>query len=640
MRYFFTIFFFFLSGYIFAQTDFIFNGRNVNIDSVFYKRGNAILHYSENIDSAIFANKHPVQRSTLIYIKAVKRSNEGKWEESNQLLKFCMNHPDSLNDLARLKIQFFYGYNLHSMGKTFEGLQYMSRADSLAEVSRNPSVILNIKTFYAEVNRTMGRLDRAKEILDGGKKYFNEAAFSAQLGFTMGRITTLNQLAVQDKNIFLAERANSIADSLLRDPRLEKIDPLVYGVLLAEKGSSLSILKNHLQAIEFFLKAKTKLAVIYPAGAFNQDINLFHEYYNLKDYQKIIKQGEMILPQFEIFKELEGRRIEIYQRLSDAYEESGNYKMALHYTHLLITLKEKNDQLKYSKDLAELDEKYKNSMIEEEMRIANIEKAASDKNAEEKANLLRYTIFACIVFATLLIIAIVLAFQFNLAKKRIVQQSRDLEMKNIELDKAIKEKDFLFKELHHRVKNNIQLIISFMKLQYKYSASGNIETFIKEIESKMNAMSLVHEKLYVGNTHENIDLKDYLEDISGYILDSITNIENIPEVNITGESARINIDAAIPVGLIVNEVITNSIKHAGGGNREPEINLHLHSENNTLILQIGDNGVGFPQGFDPEKTASLGTKAILLLAKQIHANISWKNNNGAQWELLIPLNKL
>jgi len=641
MRYFLSLLFLFASGYLFAQTDFIFNDRNVNVDSVFYKRSNAMSHYNDNIDSAILACKHPVQRSTLIYIKAVKKSNEGKWDESNQLLKFCMTHSDSLNDLVRLKVEFFYGYNLHAMGKTYEGLQYMSTADSLAEATGNESIILNIKSFYAEVNRGMGRFDRAKEILDGGTKYFKKASWSAQLGYTMGCVTTLNQLAVEDKNPSLAERANSMADSILMDQRLEKGDPLVYGALLAEKGSSLSILKRHNEAIEFFLKAKTKLSTIYPAGAFNQEINLFHEYFNLKDYKRIIQQGEMILPLFEVFKELYGRRIEIYQRLSDAYEETGNYKMALHYTHMLVNIKEKNDQLKYSKDLAELDEKYKNSKIEEEVRIAKIEKKVSDINALKSSMLLKYTVFACIVFVVLLIIAIVLAFQFNLAKRRIVGQAKDLESKNFQLDKAIIEKDFLFKELHHRVKNNIQLIISFMKLQYKYSSSGNLETFIMGIESKMNAMALVHEKLYVGNNHENIDLKDYLVDVSGYILDSITNIENVPEVNITGQSVRIKIDAAIPLGLIINEIITNSIKHSGiQEQNESEINLHLENAHGFLVLRVGDNGKGFPNDFDPEKTSSLGTKAILLLAKQIHANISWKNNNGAQWELSIPLNKL
>jgi len=130
-------------------------------------------------------------------------------------------------------------------------------------------------------------------------------------------------------------------------------------------------------------------------------------------------------------------------------------------------------------------------------------------------------------------------------------------------------------------------------------------------------------------------------DVSGYILDSITNIENVPEVNITGQSVRIKIDAAIPLGLIINEIITNSIKHSGiQEQNESEINLHLENAHGFLVLRVGDNGKGFPNDFDPEKTSSLGTKAILLLAKQIHANISWKNNNGAQWELSIPLNKL
>jgi two-component sensor histidine kinase len=640
MRYYITFFLLFVSTSALPQTDFIFNGRNVNVDSVFFKRSNALYHYDQNIDSAIFETKANVSRVTLIYIKAIKLFSDNKWKESNQLLKFCLAHTDSLNELAKLKIEIYYGYNLVLLGNVPQGMKYMSRVDSTAENYGNATLILNIKNFYAEANRSIGRLDRAQEILESGIKYFDEANWTAQLGFTLSMVTTLNQLAVDKKDPSLAARANSITDPILDDPRLRNVDQMLFGSMLAEKGASLSILKQHTEAIAFFVRAQEIFGPVFPAGAFNQEINIFHEYYNLKEYKVLIKLGEEILPKFDQFKELNGRKIEIYQRLSDAYEETGNYKQALHYTHLLIIEKETADQIRYSKDLADLDEKYQNSKIEEEVRIANIEKKISDKNALEQADLLRYAIVACIIFATLLVIAIVLAFQFNLAKKRIVQQAKDLENKNLELDKAMREKDFLFKELHHRVKNNIQLIISFMKLQYKYSASGNIENFIQDIESKMNAMALVHEKLYIGNTHESIDLKDYLEDISGYILDSLANIENVPDVNISGESVRIHIDAAIPVGLIVNEVITNSIKHSGNEHDEPEINLNLRLNDGMLVLQIGDNGKGFPAGFDPEKTNSLGTKAILLLAKQIHANISWKNNKGAQWELSIPLNKL
>src|SRR5690349_7491523 len=105
MRYFLTIFLWITAGFLLAQTDFSFNGRNVNIDSVFFKRSNALYHYNDNIDSAIFKAKDNPQRITLIYIKAIKLFSENKWKESNQLLKFCIAHTDSLNALARLKIE-------------------------------------------------------------------------------------------------------------------------------------------------------------------------------------------------------------------------------------------------------------------------------------------------------------------------------------------------------------------------------------------------------------------------------------------------------------------------------------------------------------------------------------------------------
>ncbi len=638
MRYTCTIIFLILSAYVHAQGSFIFNKKNVNIDSVFLSGSYALSLYNNHIDSAIFATKQSIPRTTLVYIKALKFLTEDKPVESNRLLTYCMMHIDSMSSIARLKIYFSTGINLISMNETYEGLQYMSRADSLAEICGNPNVALHIKGYYAEVNRNIGKLDRSKEILESGMRFLKDGTWRLRVNFLWGYITTFNQLAVEKKDISWASRANSITDTLLNNPQLAE-DPSLYASLLAEKGSSLSILKKHHEAISFFQRAQVLLIDIYPAGAFNQDINLFHEYYNLQDYKKIIEYGEKILLQFDEFDELSGRKIEIHQRLSDAYEETGNYQKALHHTHILITEKERSDQLKYSKDLAELEEKYKASQKDEQIRIAGIQKEASEKEARSKEKQLSYTILACIVFGSLLVIALVLALLFNLAKKRILQQAKDLEIKNGLLDTAVKEKDFLFKELHHRVKNNIQLIISFMKLQYKYSSTTPLEVFIREIENKMNAMALVHEKLYKGNTQEYIELKEYVEDIVGYILDSITHTDNVPEINMQGGDTKIFIDKAIPVGLIINEIVTNSIKHGYTSKQEGrEINIMIDTRDKNLCLTIQDNGKGFPSNFDPEKTTSLGTKAILLLAKQIHAHISWSNNGGAQWQLVIPLN--
>jgi two-component sensor histidine kinase len=270
--------------------------------------------------------------------------------------------------------------------------------------------------------------------------------------------------------------------------------------------------------------------------------------------------------------------------------------------------------------------------------LARIQNQASKKEAQEKAKLFKYTAIVSIVFGMLLIIAIVFSIQFNLAKKRISQQARDLEDKNIELDKVISEKEFLFKELHHRVKNNIQLIISFMKLQYKFSSGIPLGEFIKEIESKMHAMALVHEKLYKEGTKEQIELKSYIQDVVDYMQGAISNHQFLPEITVKGDEVNIPIDKAISIGLIINEAITNSMKHGfNHPHKDVLLDVVLTRTNGSLELVVKDNGSGFPSGFDPEKSKSLGTKAIVLLSQQIMANVSWQNNPGAQWKLLIPL---
>jgi two-component sensor histidine kinase len=150
---------------------------------------------------------------------------------------------------------------------------------------------------------------------------------------------------------------------------------------------------------------------------------------------------------------------------------------------------------------------------------------------------------------------------------------------------------------------------------------------------KLNAMAMVHEMLYREQTNELVDLLQYLQNLGESIIGtaSVIDVDFLCE----GETALLPIDKAIPIGLTVNEIIFNSLKHTN--QEELTIRIILIKIDNRLLIEINDNGEGFKTDFDPSTNNSLGVKAIQLLMEQIGGTTEWKNDNGARWFLKIPL---
>jgi hypothetical protein len=230
------------SAILYGQKNFFIHNKIVFVDSVFLKGAYAARYYHNSIDSLVLKTNNQEEKAALIYIKALKLTEEGKLAESVGILKFALQHLDSLSNLAKARLHFRIGINLSFMDKTLEGLQYLSKADSIALKYGNPDLILRVKGGYAEINRNIGRLDRSLEIIQSGLPYVHKTTNGNQLEFLLGYITTCNQLSVRDQDPALAFKANSITDSLLNNIRVFD-DLSVYAYLLAEKGSSLSILK-------------------------------------------------------------------------------------------------------------------------------------------------------------------------------------------------------------------------------------------------------------------------------------------------------------------------------------------------------------------------------------------------------------
>ncbi len=199
---------------------------------------------------------------------------------------------------------------------------------------------------------------------------------------------------------------------------------------------------------------------------------------------------------------------------------------------------------------------------------------------------------------------------------------------------SLKEKEQLLKEIHHRVKNNMQIISSLLNLQSDNTVDENILNLLRESRNRINSMALVHEMLYKSNDLSKIGLKVYIESLSVSIYQSYvmpqSDIEIIYDIE---DEIYFDIDKMIPLGLILNEIISNSLKHAFPY-KKGIINISLKPEKNKYTLVVSDNGIGFKNDFNIETDSQLGIQLIYMLSEQLGGKLKIEMENGVAYHIV------
>ncbi len=200
---------------------------------------------------------------------------------------------------------------------------------------------------------------------------------------------------------------------------------------------------------------------------------------------------------------------------------------------------------------------------------------------------------------------------------------------------ALRDKEVLLRELYHRTKNNMQVISSMLNLKAATLHDKKMIEILEDMGNRIKTMAIVHQKLYQSQNLSSVDLKEYIKDISILLINSYSVESEKIKLNLNLESIFVAIDTAIPCGLIVNEVITNSLKHAFPGDKEGEINIRLFRLNENLIeLEISDNGVGIPEEYDIEAGNTLGIQVFKSIAEeQMNGEIQFDTTNGVKFNI-------
>jgi two-component sensor histidine kinase len=211
-----------------------------------------------------------------------------------------------------------------------------------------------------------------------------------------------------------------------------------------------------------------------------------------------------------------------------------------------------------------------------------------------------------------------------------------LQREAAKTESSLQEKELLLREIHHRVKNNLQVISSLLSLQSRYRKDEQAIAMAQESQNRIKVMALIHEKLYRSKDFANVEFNDYIKNLVNDLFVSYKVSTSRISLKMDIGNISLGIDTAIPTGLIVNELVTNCLKYAFKPDKDGEIRISLRLlDSGEKELIVSDNGIGLPDGLDIKKAESLGLKMITnLTERSLHGKVNINKDNGTEFRIV------
>jgi two-component system, sensor histidine kinase PdtaS len=470
------------------------------------------------------------------------------------------------------------GWAFQDQKKFSVALGYLNTADSINQLLPLSNISLNIANNYGMLYRDIGLYDKAKEHLEKGIQQSNGTEYRGL------QITLINSLAsVYAKEGQIDKAITLQKEALVKSREIKNVLrelQTLYGLARTydkEPNNAIAYLEEAIQLSE-------------QKGLYNQEIRY------LRAIVPLYKKKGDINNAFS--------RLERLQLLSDSFY----YK-------------------KLSKNIASLKAEYELSQTNARVKELNLLNKQRTIELQNSTLIKRFTIAGILV---LLVVCFLLGYQY----RQIRRASIKIALKNCELEKLLGEKEWLMKEVHHRVKNNLQTIVSLLESQTVYLSNQDALLAIRESQNRVHTMSLLHQKLYQANNFASVDMHTYLTELINYLKDTYDLKQKI-RFSVSIPHLELDISQAIPLGLIINEAVTNSIKHAFPSQINKEIIISMKQlADGKVNLRIADNGVGFKDNFDIAESKSLGLKLIEGLSGDINAEFTLQRNHGVSIMLI------
>jgi two-component sensor histidine kinase len=552
------------------------------------------------------------------YIKTDKNLAE-------KYLKLILRKQDSIGFKHSLFAEYELSHICVVQSKFLDALQHANAA----LVSMNASGMTALKgTFNMRVGVAYFSLGKTEEAFAWYKKGLEDRTADTHIFWYKSLIYATSTLAL-DMN------QPQEALTLLNDV-VDEFPPMTSwekAQVLTTKGVLNQILNRYRLTEECylsFLALITEHPEINRLGEFNYDYSEIAKYYISKSNIKTARlfANQLMAANGTEYFETYSQK---YFLLSNLDSLSGNYKSALNNYRLYKLYYDSSKAIDQRKAFDELTIKYG-----AEQKDKNIQLLQKDKEIQG-AKLLQQTYTRnWILGAVALLLVIVGLLVYNGRLKQ--QTNKRIELQNTSLLHLLKEKDWLVKEIHHRVKNNLQTIMGLLGTQAGYQKNEVVANAITDSQRRIQSMSLIHQKLYQTDNLSAINMADYIHELVDSLKDSF-NTNNHIRFNLEIDAIEMDLAHCIPLGLILNEAITNSFKYAFPNNAAGIISISLkHASPNQIFLVINDNGAGLPSSFNINNTESMGMNLMRGLSEEIGAKFKIDSQNGTKMTVSFEYN--
>jgi two-component sensor histidine kinase len=484
------------------------------------------------------------------------------------------------NNLYKIacRTKFYIALNYEHAGNTDLAYQYLEESRKMCKKHQFYDLYSTLFIRYAQMHRYFGFEKKPKP------------------SEKRTRLEKLGLRASIDSAFYYVKKAIAYAEEYHNENDLND-GYVVLGILN-------SMTDNYTESSYYYLKSLPYWKKINNFGTIaNMYDNVSSNYLKDGKYQTALKYSDSALIHYKNMYDF--HKFHVSRRRSRIFKELGIMDSAYHYLQLAYDDRERKFSEAQLTTTKELEEKYQNDQKEETIKSKN------------KQMLLIGILLGVIVVASVLLI---------IQNRRINSRNKIINKQLAELSKTLEQKQVLLSELQHRVKNNLQHVISILEIQKESVDFNNIDELIRGNQNRIHSMALLHKKLNVSDNVNDVDLKRYVTELSELVKESYENSKKKIILNSKCDLEHISIEKALPLGLIITELVSNSMKHAFKKRSIGIITIEITKDQNLNKLYYSDNGIGFDFNITSDK--GLGQEIIKGLIDQLDGSVKTNNHNG------------
>lgn len=540
----------------------------------------------------------------------------GDYDKSLAIAKELYANERSLGDDTRATL-------FELMDVTYSKLELYAKQMEIRKEKRELGLTENIAFYDIYSNLGLHR-DAMKDYFENEKKKVSEKDYYGQAVFWNNVGTFLRLDKSYPTSLSNYKKAHGFINVYLNDVITEKSEKqeteskVLRAIIDGNIGKCHVLLKQYTEALPYLERSIDSIKV-YNAGKYSTDLvenklEIALCYLQLEDFEKATDYLSDGTRPIKLENVLKKNRL-----LASYYDKTDNFATASEYYKRNMRIRDSVEENKsdlWEKQLAAVvgEDKANAQRMMEEQRAA-LEKSRSDMIAkDEKISL----VFISLIFTLLGFAGLVYAYLKSIKNQRLIAEQKYI------IENSLVEKDSLLKEIHHRVKNNLQMVSSLLSLQTKNTRSKAAIEALEEGKSRVKAMALIHQKLYQHDDLSVIEMQGYIESLINSVQSVYKKGGHNINITVDAEDVELDIDRAIPFGLILNELVSNSFKYAFPKNEDNgKIYIHLRKiANQDGFFEYTDNGVGLPEDTDQRTNASMGIRLMNRLVNQLQSKLN------------------